>query len=72
MFGHTFITGNVKRFFVNIRDVFTQAQVTVPVLYMHGDGHTFSMITTILLSTIVGVISRPSNSSKAQMWILSW
>jgi hypothetical protein len=41
MFGHAVLTGDVRIFFVDIKDVFTQAQVIVPILYMHGDGHQF-------------------------------
>jgi hypothetical protein len=44
MFGHALITGDVKIFFVDIKNVlFTQAQVNAPVLYIHGDGHTYSI-----------------------------
>jgi hypothetical protein len=41
MFGHAHLSGDAGSFFVDIKDVFVDARVMVPVLYMHGDGHRF-------------------------------
>jgi hypothetical protein len=41
MFGHALVSSDVSTFFEDIVNVFTEAQVNVPVLYMHGDGHDF-------------------------------
>lgn len=41
IFGHGLIHGSVEEFFVDIKEVFLENQVLVPVLYMHGDGHEY-------------------------------
>jgi len=41
MFGHARIAGYLRPFFMELKQVFYDALVLVPVLYIHGDGHKF-------------------------------
>lgn len=46
MFGHALLSGVVTEFFVDLKQVFMQhAMHTIPVLYIHGHGHTFNIDT---------------------------
>ena len=42
MFGHARIAGYLRPFFMELKQVFYDAMVYVPVLYIHGDGHEFN------------------------------
>lgn len=43
MFGHAMITGYLRPFFMELKQIFYEAVVVVPVLYIHGDGHKFNI-----------------------------
>lgn len=43
MFGHARIAGYLRPFFMELKQVFLDALVLGPVLYIHGDGHKFSI-----------------------------
>ena len=45
MFSHAVVTTDIRPFFEDLRDVFFNASVYAPVLYIHGDGHEFSINT---------------------------
>lgn len=42
MFGHARISGYLRPFFMELKQIFSDALVTGPVLYIHGDGHEFN------------------------------
>lgn len=43
MFGHARIAGYLRPFFMELKQVFYDANVFVPILYIHGDGHKFGI-----------------------------
>jgi hypothetical protein len=46
MFGHSCFWSEIMDFFVDLKQVFMQHErLTIPVLYIHGDGHTFDINT---------------------------
>lgn len=47
MFSHAMVSPDIRPFFEDLKDMFTNAGVYAPVLYIHGDGHDFKINTEL-------------------------